>query len=158
MRWFLAYLQLALLGLLSQLAVGYNVVLRTRVIDYFLRCVTPAAMTSGSGAGVAGTVTVKLHTADPGASGTTAEVTNTGGSTYAPQNATFSAGSAGVSALSADVPFANMPAVTVSHISVWDKAGTPLFIGGFALTTPQTIGTAGATFTLTSAGTSGTIS
>lgn len=155
MNWLALYIQLAAMALLTMFAVGYNVTLRTRLIDYLLRCVTPTAMTSGGGAGVAGSVTIKLHTADPGASGTTAEVT---GGSYAAQSATFNAGSSGSSALSADVPFGGMPAVTVSHISVWDKAGTPLFIGGFALTASQTIGTAGATFTLTASGTSGSVS
>lgn len=157
MRYLLALARLALPLVATQLAVGFNVVLRTRVIDYFVRCVTPTAMTSGSGAGVAGTVTVKLHTADPGTSGTTSEVT---GGSYAPQNATFNAASAGASALNADVAFAGMPVVGspgVTHISVWDKAGTPLFIGGFALTTPQILSTAGATFTLTASGTTATL-
>jgi hypothetical protein len=154
MRWLVALFRLALPAMLTQLAVGFNVVLRTRMIDYLLRCVTPTALTSGSGAGVAGNITCKLHTADPGANGTTGEVT---GGSYAAQNATFNAGSAGASALNADVPFTGMPAVTVTHVSFWDKAGTPLFIGGFALTTPQVIGTAGATFTLTASGTSGSV-
>lgn len=157
MKWLGLWAQGTVLAVLSFLGVGYNVTLRTRLIDYLLRCVTPTAMTSGSGSGVAGTVTIKLHTGDPGASGTSNEVTNGGGSTYAPQSATFNAGSSGTSALNADVAFAGMPAVTVSHISVFDKAGSPLFIGGFALTTPQTIGTLGATFTLTASGTSGSV-
>lgn len=141
--------------LVAQLAVGINVVLRTRDVDYNFRCVTPAALTSGGGAGVAGSITCKLHTADPGANGTTSEVT---GGSYAPQNGTFSAASSGSAALSADVAFSGMPAVTVTHISYFDKTGTPVFLGAAALTTSQVIGTAGATFTLTASGTSVSIS
>ncbi len=150
MIWLLVFLRLTVGALLGQLLVGLNSVLRTREVDYNIRCVTPAALTSGGGAGVAGSITAKLHTADPGSAGTTSEVT---GGSYAPQNATFNAASAGSSALSADVPFTGMPAVTVSHVSYWDKQGTPVFLGAVALTTPQVIGTAGATFTLTAAGT-----
>lgn len=150
MIWLTTLLRLAIGYVAAQFAVGLNVVLRTREVDYNIRCVTPAALTSGGGAGVAGSITAKLHTADPGSAGTTSEVT---GGSYAPQNATFSAASSGSAALSADVPFAGMPAVTVSHVSYWDKAGTPVFLGAVALTTAQVIGTAGATFTLTQAGT-----
>lgn len=155
MRFLFGLLKLGTAALLSQLAVGYSVTVRNRWLDYAVRGVTPAALTSGSGAGVAGTMTVKLHTADPGTSGTTSEVT---GGSYAAQSATFNAASAAASALSADVAFTGMPAVTVTHISVFDKAGSPVFIGGFALTTPQVIGTAGATFTLTASGTSASVS
>ena len=126
----------------------YNVTIRNRWLDYVLRGTTPAALAMTSNQ-----CKVKLHTADPGASGTTAEVT---GGSYVSQNATFSAASSGSSALSADVPFTGMPATTVTHISIWDTAGTPLFLGGFALTTSKTVG-AGDTFTLTASGTSGSV-
>lgn len=154
MQSFRSLLLLLWFAFLAALAVGYNVTIRNRWLDYAVRGVTPTALTSGSGAGVAGTFTIKLHTADPGASGTTAEVT---GGSYAAQSCTMNAASSGSSALNADVPFTGMPAVTVTHMSIWDKAGTPLFIGGFALTASQTIGTAGATFTLTASGTSASI-
>jgi hypothetical protein len=154
MRFWFRLVYLFWLWLLCQRLLGYNTTLRTRVIDYLLRCLTPTALTSGGGSGVAGSITVKLHTGDPGAAGTLNEVT---GGSYAPQSATFNAGSSGTSALGSDVPFGGMPVCTVSHLSAWDKAGTPLFIGAFALTASQSIGTAGATFTLQASGTSGTV-
>lgn len=90
-------------------------------------------------------VKVSLHTADPGAAGTTAEVT---GGSYARQSVTIGAATSGQSANSADVTFAGMPAVTVTHIALWDSnAGGAVFLWSGALTVSKAV-SAGDTFTL----------
>ena len=84
-----------------------------------------------------------LHTADPGDVGTASEVV---GGSYAPQLIDF-ATTAGASCVSAaDVNFASMPAVTVTHFSIRENTsgGSALFVG--PLSTPQTT-TAGQTLT-----------
>jgi hypothetical protein len=82
------------------------------------------------------TVYVSLHTADPGETGSGAEVT---GGSYARQAAAFSAAASGVAANSGILTFASMPAVTVTHIAVWDAAtsGNMLYYG--PLTTSRTL-------------------
>ncbi len=66
---------------------------------------------------------VSLHTADPGATGAS-EVT---GGSYARQALTFGAPAAGTASNSATINFTNMPAVTVTHLGIWDAATA----GGF---------------------------
>jgi len=69
---------------------------------------------------------VRLMTANGSDSAAGTELTNAGGSTYAPQSVTFGAASgSGSAANSADIVFANMPAATVVGIEIWDSAGTP---------------------------------
>lgn len=89
---------------------------------------------------------MSLHTADPGSTGAN-EVT---GGSYARQNAGYAAASGGACALSGSVSFTSMPAVTVTHIGIWDSAGTPQFFQGAALTSSQAVG-AGNTLSITSA-------
>lgn len=69
---------------------------------------------------------VRLMTANGSDSAAGTEVTNAGGSTYAPVSAAFSAAvGAGNSSNSADIVFTNMPAATIVGIEIWDSAGTP---------------------------------
>lgn len=85
-----------------------------------------------------------LFTSDPTDAGSGAEVT---GGSYARQTAAFATPSNGVAANSADVSFVNMPAVTVTHVGVFDAAsgGNLLYHG--PLQTARTL-TAGDTFTV----------
>lgn len=70
-------------------------------------------------------VYVKLHTADPGAAGTTAPAANT-----SRQQAAFSAASAGSMTTSADLAWLNVPnAETYSHVSFWDAAAAGNYLG-----------------------------
>jgi hypothetical protein len=82
-----------------------------------------------------------LHTANPGETGTSNEVT---GGSYARQVVAFNAASGGQSVSNGAVNFASMPAVTVTHFSIFDavSGGNPLFNG--PLSASQTV-SAGAT-------------
>lgn len=79
------------------------------------------------------TVTVKLHTGDPGAAGTT----NASGETTA-KTVTWNAPSAGSMALSSSVSWTAWSAgtETISHISIWDGA---TFLRSVALTASKTV-------------------
>lgn len=90
---------------------------------------------------ILGTAFVSLHTADPGDSCTN-EVT---GGSYARQSATFSAAASSTTSTTADLTYADMPAVTVTHVAVWSLAsgGTCKMRG--ALTASQAVD-AGQTF------------
>lgn len=81
-------------------------------------------------------VYVALHTADPGETGATAEVS---GGSYARQAIDFDAAANGATSNSATVTFSGMPGVTVTHVSIWDAAtaGNCLFVG--ALTQSQAL-------------------
>ena len=69
---------------------------------------------------------VRMHSADPGAAGTTAEL----GTKTA---ATFAAASVGERLLSTDVELTGLGAgQAVTHVSLWGSGGTP-FLGGFAI-------------------------
>jgi hypothetical protein len=87
---------------------------------------------------------VKLHTADPGASGATAASANT-----TRVSATFSAASGGVLTMSNTPTWAAWASgsETISHISVWDASTAGNFLYSVALTTPKAV-TNGDTFTL----------
>jgi len=78
---------------------------------------------------------VSLHIADPGDTGAN-EVT---GGSYARTAATFgTAAAAKAIANTSDVLFANMPAVTVTHIGIWSAATGGTFIWGGALAASKT--------------------
>jgi hypothetical protein len=66
------------------------------------------------------TITLSLHTGDPGETGTANEVS---GGSYARQTISFNAASGGSIAASAAVEFSGMPAVTgssyVTHVGLW---------------------------------------
>lgn len=68
---------------------------------------------------------VKLHTADPGAAGTTAPAGNT---TRKP--VTFSAAASGAITNSADIAWTNVStAETYSHVSFWSDVAAGTFLG-----------------------------
>jgi hypothetical protein len=117
--------------------------LENKVLDYVLRDQADWAPTA---------VYLALHTADPTDAGSGAEVTNTGGSTYARQAITFNAAHAtnGTIDNSSAEEFTNMPACTVSHIGIWDSVDSSgsnnlLFYG--AVSSSKTV-TAGDTISL----------
>lgn len=89
---------------------------------------------------------VKLHTADPGASGATAASANT-----TRVAATFSAASGGVLTMSNSPAWASWASgsETISHISVWDASTAGNFLYSVALTVAKAV-TNGDTFTLSS--------
>jgi len=73
-----------------------------------------------------GPLMARLMTANGSDSAAGTEVTNAGGSTYAPVSVAFSAAAgSGSSANSVDLVFANMPAATIVGVEIWDSAGTP---------------------------------
>lgn len=87
-------------------------------------------------------VYVSLHTADAGETGAS-EVT---GGSYARQGPeTFSAAASGASDNDSQIDFTNMPAVTVTHVGLWDAATAGNFLWSGALTTSRTL-SAGDTF------------
>jgi hypothetical protein len=71
---------------------------------------------------------VALHTADPTDTGSGAEVT---GGSYARQQAAFDAAASGATTNSAIIDHTGMPAVTVTHVGIWDAstAGNLLWSG-----------------------------
>lgn len=87
---------------------------------------------------------VQLHTADPGAAGTTAVATET-----TRKQITFSAASGGAITNSAQVQWLSYPtgSDTITHVSFWDAATSGTFIGSDALATARTPGS-GDTVTL----------
>jgi len=93
----------------------------------------------------AGSLYVKLHTADPGATGATAASAVT--TRYA---GTFSASSAGSMALTAMGGTWSMTATeTISHISLWDASTAGNFLWSVALTASKSV-VSGDTLSLTS--------
>ena len=93
----------------------------------------------------AGSLYVKLHTADPGASGATAASAVT--TRYA---CTFSAASAGSMSLSSMGGTWSMTATeTISHISLWDASTAGNFLWSVALTASKSV-ISGDTLSLTS--------
>lgn len=89
---------------------------------------------------------VRLHTADPGASGTTAGSANT-----TRQQIVWAAASAGAKAMSGSLSWTAWAAgtETISHISIWDASTGGNFLWSVALSTPRTVNN-GDTFTLSS--------
>lgn len=77
---------------------------------------------------------IKLHTADPGAAGTSnpSAVTTR-------QAATFSAASSGALALSNSPSFSMTATETITHISVWDASTAGNFLWSAALTTSKSV-------------------
>ena len=93
----------------------------------------------------AGSLYVKLHTADPGSAGTTAASAVT--TRYA---CTFSAASAGSMSLSSMGGTWSMTATeTISHISLWDASTAGNFLWSVALTASKSV-VSGDTLSLTS--------
>lgn len=77
---------------------------------------------------------IKLHTADPGAAGTS----NPSAVTTRAQ-ATFSAASGGALALSNSPSFTMTATETITHISVWDASTAGNFLWSAALTTSKSV-------------------
>lgn len=80
---------------------------------------------------------ISLHTANPGIGPeNTAEVVP-GGNAYVRKLAAFTAPAAGSTSNSAEIVWENMPAVTITHIAVWDAlAGNKIY--AIPVTTPKT--------------------
>jgi hypothetical protein len=92
------------------------------------------------------TLFVQLHTADPGASGTTAV-----SSTTTRQAVNFAAASAGSQAITGTTQWTNWAGTNgevVTHISVWGASTAGTFYYSVALTASKTVNT-GDTLTLT---------
>lgn len=99
-----------------------------------------------SGAATRPTLPIKVALCTTAPTDSTAGTEVSGGS-YARQSATFSAPSSGATSNSADVVFTNMPAVTVTHVELYDNAGSPVRLWHGALTAPKTVNS-GDTFTI----------
>lgn len=93
------------------------------------------------GSYVSSAVYTSLHTADPGETGSS-EVT---GGSYVRKSTTFSAASGGTTSNTAQLEWTNMPAVTVTHVGLWDALTAGNFLWSGSLTTSRTLG-AGDTF------------
>lgn len=91
---------------------------------------------------------IELHTADPGASGTTSVA---GSSTRVA--ATFGAASGGAIALSNSPAFTGTTTETITHIAVWSASTGGTFLWSAALTTSKPINS-GDTLTFTTVGVS----
>jgi len=89
---------------------------------------------------------ISMHSADPGVSGTTAEITG-GSPAYARKSATFTV-SANVMSNSGNVVFDMPPSSTAAYVGFWDAAGTT-FYGSSALTASEAFAGQG-TYTLSS--------
>lgn len=113
---------------------GFSDFLENELLDHVLRnaAYTPPA-----------TVYASLHTADPGETGAN-EVT---GGSYARKSMTFAAASGGAAAISADLNFTGMPAVTVTHMGIWDAVSGGNFLFGGQLSASKVVG-AGSTFSI----------
>ena len=111
--------------------------LEKKILDYVLRNTADWAPAA---------IYLALHTADPAEDASGAEVS---GGSYARQAITFNAAhaTAGTIDNSSAEEFTTMPAVTVSHIGIWDAAssGNLLFYG--AVTASKAVG-AGDTISL----------
>lgn len=94
------------------------------------------------------TTAVKLHTADPGAAGTTAP-----SSVTTRPALTWAAAATGSKAIAATLPswtsWAGTNGEVVSHMSVWDSTTAGNFLYSFSLTVAKTLNT-GDTLNLTS--------
>lgn len=90
------------------------------------------------------TLFVQCHTADPGASGTTAVSTGIATRTALAQNAA----SAGSQAITATISFAATGSDTITHISVWSASSAGTFYYSAALTASKAV-TNGDTLQLT---------
>lgn len=79
---------------------------------------------------------VSLHSADPSDTG----ADEISGGSYARQSATFNAAASGLVDNVAQEDFADMPAVTITHIGVWSAVTAGTFIAGGALDLAKVIG------------------
>lgn len=121
------------------MAVGLSAVnYANKVLDHMHRAVASTAPAGNF---------VKLHTADPGASGATAA-----SSVTTRPSVTFNAASGGAVSASNTPTWASWAGTspeTVTHISVWDASTAGTFLYSVALTASKTVQT-GDTLTLSS--------
>ncbi len=82
---------------------------------------------------------VRLMTANGSDSSAGTEVANAGGATYAPQNITLATAASGATSNSSTLSFANMPAVTVVGVEIWDSAGSPVRLWHGPLAASKTV-------------------
>lgn len=82
------------------------------------------------------TVYVSLHTADPGATG----ASEVSGGSYARQAAAFDAAGSKATANTDVEDFTSMPAVTVTHIGIWESVTTGVFLLGGILDASKVVG------------------
>ena len=112
--------------------MAYSTYLGNKVLDLILRGIT---FTSNP-------VYVSLHTADPGLTG--ANEVSGGPGPYARQNAGsgWTAAASKESDTTGDITFTGMPAVTVTHIGIWDdpSAGNFLLSGALAVSQSVSVG------------------
>lgn len=92
------------------------------------------------------TIYGQLHTADPGASGTTAVANSATRQLF-----TFAAASGGALTLATAAPFTGTTTETITHISFWSASTVGTFYWSAALTASKAIAS-GDTLTFTSAG------
>lgn len=112
----------------------FTIAAANKLIDKLLRNVDFTQLT---------TPYVSLHTGDPGESGAN-EVT---GGSYIRKAATFAAAASKASTTSGDLEWTNMPAVTVTHVGIWDAESGGNFWWGGALTASKEV-PVGANFTV----------
>lgn len=92
-------------------------------------------------------VSISLHSGDPGAAGTSNELTG-GSPAYARKTPSWSAASGGIAALSAALTFDVPASASVAWIGLWDTG--PTFVGRFQLSATESY-TAQGTYQLTAA-------
>ena len=78
---------------------------------------------------------VSLHDGDPGEDG----ANEVNGGSYARQSGSFGAAASGAVANDADIEFADMPTVTVTHVGVFDAETDGNFLWGGALTASKAL-------------------
>lgn len=81
------------------------------------------------------TIYASIHTADPGQNGANENSAYDGDR----KSVTFDAPSSGTSTNAGAVTFANMPAITVTHMGLWDAATGGNFLWGQALTAQKAV-------------------
>ncbi len=114
------------------MATGLSASLANSILNHF-RGSTPWVQPAG--------LFVKLHTADPGAAGTTAAAGNT-----TRQQGTFGTPAAGSITNTAAILWTNVSTQeTYSHVSVWDAAAGGVFLWSGLLAVPRPV-TVGADF------------
>lgn len=89
------------------------------------------------------TVYLSLHTADPGLTGANEVV----GGSYARQACAFDAAASKATQNAAAESFTAMPAVTVTHVGIWDAVSAGNFLWGGALAASKVVNS-GDTFTI----------
>lgn len=106
--------------------MAFKLTIADEVIDVVLR---------NSAFSSAAALYVSLHTATPGEDGSNENSAYDGDR----KSVTFDAPSSGLSTNAGSVTFANMPAITVTHIGIWDAATGGNFIWGAALTASKVV-------------------